>query len=109
MEQSKWRRTASENIHFYLDRPERGEEQEILQGNSDEWYAPSHHQEDSTRDKEEAKNDLWTITGEFIHRHHVVTRAKLHAPKEESFPIPLKCRRYQNDSNFHGCVVGETS
>ena len=28
------------------ERRERGEEQEILQGNSDEWYAPSHLQED---------------------------------------------------------------
>ena len=46
------------------DRPERGEEQKILQGNSDEWYTPSHLQEDSTRDDEEAKNDFWTITGE---------------------------------------------
>ena len=36
-------------------RPERGEEQEILQGNSDEWYTPSHLQEASTRDDEERK------------------------------------------------------
>ena len=48
------------------DRPERGEEQEILQGNSDEWYTPSNLEEDSTRDDEEAKNDFWAITGEFI-------------------------------------------
>ena len=72
------------------DWPERGEEQEILQGNSDEWYTPSHLQEDSTRDDEEAKNDFWTITGEFIDRHHVVPRVKLYVPKEESFPIPLE-------------------
>ena len=71
------------------ERPERGEEQEILQGNSDEWYTPSHLQEDSTRDDEEAKSDFWTITGEFICRHHVEPRVKLHVPREESFPIPL--------------------
>ena len=71
-------------------RPERGEEQEILQGNSDEWYAPSHLQEDSARDDEEVKNDFWAITGEFIYRHLVVPRVKLYVPKEESFPIPLK-------------------
>ena len=75
---------------LYRDRPERGEEQEILQGNSGKWYTPSHLQEDSTRDDEEAKNDFWTITGEFIYRHHVVPRVKLYVPKEESFPIPLK-------------------
>ena len=72
------------------DRPERGEEQEILQGNSDEWFSPSHLQEDSTRDDEEAKNDFWTITGEFIYRHHVVPRVKLYVPREETFPIPMK-------------------
>ena len=49
-----------------------------------------HLQEDSTRDDEEAKNDFWTITGEFIYRHHVVPRVKLCVPKEESYPIPMK-------------------
>ena len=72
------------------DCPERGEEREILQGKSDELHSPSHLQEDSTRDYEEAKNDFWTITGEFIYRHHVVPRVKLYVPQEESFPIPLK-------------------
>ena len=69
------------------DRPERGEEQEILQGNLDEWYIPSHLQEDSTRDDEETKHDLSTITGEFIYR---VPRVKLYLAKEEAFPIPMK-------------------
>ena len=72
------------------ERRERREEQEILQGNSDEWYPPSHPQEDSTLDGEEAKNDFWTITGEFIYRHHVEPRVKLYVPTEESLPIPLK-------------------
>ena len=36
------------------------------------------------------KNDYWTITGEFIHRHHVVPRVKLYVPREETFPIPMK-------------------
>ena len=48
-------------------------------------------QEDSTRDDEEAKSDFWTITGEFIYRHHVVPRVKLYVPSEETFPIPMKC------------------
>ena len=45
---------------------------------------------DSTRDDEEAENDFWTITGEFVYRHHVVHRVKLYVPKEESFPSPMK-------------------
>ena len=34
-------------------------------------------QDDSARDDEEAKNDFWTITGEFIYRRHDVLRVKL--------------------------------
>ena len=71
------------------DRPERGEEQEILQGNSDEWYTPPTLQENSTRDDAEAKNDFWSITGEFIYRHHVVPRVELYVP-QETFPVPTK-------------------
>ena len=59
------------------ERPERGEESEILDGKSDELHSPTPLQEDSTRDDEEAKSDFWTITGEFIYRHHVVPRVKL--------------------------------
>ena len=51
---------------------------------------PSHVQEDSTRDDEEAKNDFWTVTGEFIYRHHVEHRVNLYMPKEATFPIPTK-------------------
>ena len=52
--------------------------------------SPTPLHDDSTRDDEEAKNDSWSITGEFIYRHHVEPRDKLYVPKEESFPIPLK-------------------
>ena len=72
------------------DRPERGEEREILQGKSDESHSPNPLQEDSTRDDEEAKSDFWTSTGEFIYRHHVEPRVKLYVPKEETFPVPMK-------------------
>ena len=30
------------------------------------------------------------MSGSFIYRHHVEPRVKLHSPREESFPIPLK-------------------
>ena len=58
-----------------------------LQEKSDELQTPTPIQEDSTRDDEEAKSDFWTITGEFIYRHHVVPRVKLYVPREESFPF----------------------
>ena len=62
----------------------------ILQGKSDELHSPSPLQEDSTRDDEEAKSDFWTVTGEFIYRHHVEPRVKLYMPKEEKFLFPMK-------------------
>ena len=61
-------------------RPEPGEESKIIDGNSDERYAPSNHEEDSNRDDEEARNDL-TITGEFTYRRHVVPRVELYMAK----------------------------
>ena len=72
------------------DRPERGEEQEVFQGESDGLYTPSPLQDDSTRDDAEAKNNFWSAAGDFIYRHHVEPRVKLYVPREESFPIPLK-------------------
>ena len=72
------------------DRPERGEEQEVFRGESDGLSSPNPLQDDSTRDDLEAKHDFWSITGDFICRHHVEPRVKLYMPNEESFPIPLK-------------------
>ena len=38
----------------------------------------------------EAMNDFWSMSGNFIYRHHVEPRVKLYSPREESFPSPLK-------------------
>ena len=46
--------------------------------------------QDSFSDAGEAINDFWSISGNFIYRHHVEPRVKLYSPREESFPIPLK-------------------
>ena len=45
---------------------------------------------DSLPDAGEAMNDFWSMSGNFIYRHHVEPRVKLYSPREESFPIPLK-------------------
>ena len=47
--------------------------------------------QDSLPDAGEAINDFWSMSGSFIYRHHVEPRVKLYSPREESFPIPLKC------------------
>ena len=41
-------------------------------------------------DDAEARGDLWSIQGGFIHRHHTEPRVELNVPKEETFPISLK-------------------
>ena len=51
----------------------------ILKGNS-AMSQPT----DETKDDAEARNDFW-------YHHHVEPRVKLYSPREESFPIPLKC------------------
>ena len=46
--------------------------------------------QDSVPDGGEAITDFWSISGNFIYRHHVEPRVKLYSPREESFPTPLK-------------------
>ena len=46
--------------------------------------------QDSFPDAGEAINDFWSMSGNFIYRHHVEPRVKLYSPREESLPIPLK-------------------
>ena len=67
------------------DSPDRGEEQGNLPSESDGSPPPL---QDSSPD--DARNDFWSISGKYIHRHHVEPRVKLYVPKEESFPIPLR-------------------
>ena len=47
--------------------------------------------QDSLPDAGEAMNVFWSMSRNFIYRHHVEPRVKLYSPREESFPIPLKC------------------
>ena len=68
-------------------RPVRGESHLDFLGDSEGSLPPPH---DSFPDAGEAINDFWSMSGNFIYRHHVEPRVKLHSPREESFPIPLK-------------------
>ena len=38
----------------------------------------------------EVINDLLSMSGNFIYRHHVEPSVKLYSPREEAFPIPMK-------------------
>ena len=68
-------------------RPIQGEGNVDFLGES-EGSLPQPH--DSFPDAGEAMNDFWSMSGNFIYHHHVEPRVKLHSPREESFPIPLK-------------------
>ena len=69
------------------ERPIRREGHVDFLGESEGSLPPPH---DSFLDAGEAKKDFWSMSGNFIYRHHVEPRVKLHSPREESFPIPLK-------------------
>ena len=68
-------------------RPIQGEGHVDFLGES-EGSLPQPH--DSFPDAGEAINDIWSMSGSFIYRHHVEPRVKLYSAREESFPIPLK-------------------
>ena len=70
------------------ERPIRGESQVDFLGESEGSLPPPH---DSFPDAGEAINEFWSMSGNFIYRHHVEPRVKLYVPREESFPIPLEC------------------
>ena len=69
-------------------RPIQGDGHVDFLGESEGSLPPLH---DSLPDAGEAMNDFRSMSGHFIHRHHVEPRVELYSPREESFPIPLKC------------------
>ena len=68
-------------------RPIQGESHLDFLGESEGSLPPPH---DSFRDAGEAINDFWSMSGNFIFRHHFEPRVQLYSLREESFPIPLK-------------------
>ena len=59
-----------------------------LLGESDRSSSTPLH--DSSLYDGEAGNGFWSISGNFVYRHHVDPRVKLHVSREASFPIPLR-------------------
>ena len=70
------------------EHPIRGEGHRDFLGESEGSLPPP---QDSFPDASEAINDFWSMSGNFMYRHHVEPRVKLYSPREESsFTIPLK-------------------
>ena len=86
--QTSRRRSGTENIHLDTGAPNSRRKLKGFLGESE--GSPPSPPQDSYPDAGEARNDFWSMSGNFIYRHHVEPRVKLHSPREESFPIPLK-------------------
>ena len=83
-----WRRSGPERTSTLIrQRPIRAESHIDFPGESEGSLPPP---QDSFPDAGEAINDFWSMSGNFINRHHVEPRVKLYSPREESFPTPLK-------------------
>ena len=70
------------------EHPIRGEGQRDFLGESE--GSPPPPPQDSLPDGGEAMDVFWSMSGNFINRHHVEPRVKLYSPREESFLVPLK-------------------
>ena len=79
-----WRRSGTEIINLNT-------ESTCSRRKSSRWIERvCTHFQDSCPDAGEARDDFWSISGDFIYRHHVEPRVKLYTPREESIPIPPK-------------------
>ena len=80
------RRSGSENIHLNPGQPWTRRRA----GRSSRRIRRVSPSQDSSPGDGEARNDFWFISWYYIHRRHVEPRVKLHVPREESFPLPLR-------------------
>ena len=86
--QNPGRRSGPENIHLDTGTPQFEEKvTEIFLENQKGSLPPP---QGSLPDVGEAINDFWSMSGNFIYRHHIEPKVKLYSPRDESFPMPLK-------------------
>ena len=76
------------------DHPERGEEREVPQGESD-----GSQPQDSLPDDSEAGMTFWSISGNYMYRHHVEPRVKLDVSKE------LSCNHCTSTGSYSSPVI----
>ena len=85
-----WRRSTSENIH--LNQGSSGTRRGTRHSSRRIRRTLLHPHNKRTQHEmmRKLKNDFWSITGIFVHRHLVEPRVKLYVPRAESCPILLK-------------------
>ena len=77
--------------NYEFQEPTLGRESTVRRDNlSGESQGDREEFQTETKDDAEAREDFWSIQGDFIYRHHIEPRVQLYVPQEESFPIPLK-------------------
>ena len=86
------------------DHPSRGEEQGNSLGESEGSPPPS--PQDSYPDAGKARNDFWSMSGNFIYLHHVEPRVKLWLADRRIIPYSTEIhRRLQNYTYELGCYA----
>ena len=88
------------------DHPTQGESHLDFLGESE--GSPPPPPQDSYPDAGEAINNFWSMSRNFMYRHHVEPRVKLYSPREESFPIPLKYIDVSRTTNTNLDVMRES-
>ena len=94
--QTSWRRSGTQNIRLDTGTSSsRRESLRIFRGESEGSLQPLH---DSFLDACEAINDFWSMSGNFIYRHHVEPRVKLFLA--ERIPLKYKYVSITTPTNF---------
>ena len=77
--QTPWRRSGPENIHLGTASTNSRRRSIIFLGETE--GSPPPLPQDSLPDAGEAQNEVWSMSGKFIYRHHVEPRVKLYSPR----------------------------
>ena len=82
------RRSGTENIHLDTGSPKSRRRSKIFSRRIRR--GPFHHFTTHFPMPVKQEMNCWSMSGNFIYRHHVEPRVKLYSLREESFPIPHK-------------------
>ena len=83
-------------------RPIQGESHLDFLGESEGSLPPPH---DSFPDAGEAMNDFWSMSANFIYRHHVEPRVKLSSPREESVKSTSPVTENHDKNGYVNCTT----
>ena len=96
MYEKYWWKSGPENTHFDTGSSIRGENHVDFLGETEGSLAPPH---DTFPDAGEAINDFWSMSGNFIYRHHVEPKVKLYSKKRRIIPF---------HNEIHWCIQNYT-